>query len=314
MALKGGYPGGFLLVDKPRGLTSRKVVDKIRNMAEFRGKIGHSGTLDPMATGLLVLCLGKATRLASYLIRDDKSYLSEIELGEETDTGDMEGRVTFENREKVMELDEGTVSRALKGYRGVFNQVPPSFSARKVAGKRAYELARRGEKVELQASEVEIKEIEILEMGLPKVRFYIRCSSGTYIRSLALDVGRILGTGGHLVSLRRLTVGPFSLGEAEGLDKLEKECRYGNLAHWLFPPYTVLGGLSKVVVDDRAEELLRRGSPVDKVSFQLCGGNSSVPRSGREVQVWSRTDFLAVGRIEIEGKGGLLLYPEKVLG
>jgi tRNA pseudouridine55 synthase len=308
-------PSGFLLVDKPQGLTSRKVVDVIRNHAGYRGKIGHSGTLDPMASGLLVLCLGKATRLASYLIRDDKSYLAEMELGRETDTGDVEGRVIHQASVDPAELTVEKVEEAFGRYRGVFHQVPPVFSARKVSGKRAYELARIGQSVELKPSVVEIKVLDVLKVDIPQIQFYVKCSSGTYIRSLALDVGRVLGTGAHLTSLRRLEVGPFSVGEAEWLEKLKEECRSGDLEKWLFPPSSVLGNLSKVMVDGQGEMLVRQGSPVTEKCFAVAGKSPSMLSSGEEVQVWSASsDFLAVGRVGMEGEGEMVLYPSKVLG
>jgi len=305
---------GFLLVDKPKGMRSRQVVDIVRGEARYRGKIGHSGTLDPLATGLLVLCLGRATRLASYLIRDDKSYLAELELGMETDTGDAEGKGVFNGQDRLAALDEGQILGAFDRQRGVFDQVPPAYSARKIGGKRAYELARKGQEVDMRASEVEIKELEILKVEVPIVQFYVKCSSGTYIRSLALDVGRRLRTGAHLISLRRLEVGPFRVGEAEKLERLIDECRQGNLERWLFPPNAVLGNLSKVVVDGRGERLIRQGAPVGEGSFLPLGEGSPPFTQGEEVQVWSvASDFLAVGRVGREGGGGIVLYPGKVL-
>jgi len=304
---------GFLLVDKPKGLTSRKVVDIIRHHARYRGKIGHSGTLDPLATGLLVLCLGKATRLASYLIRDDKSYVAVMELGKETDTGDAEGKTVFRDERKLVDLDERSIEMAFDRQRGVVNQVPPKFSARKVDGKRAYELARSGEEVELNASQIEIKVLEIIRIQKPLVHFYVKCSSGTYIRSLAIDIGRILGTGAHLISLRRLDVGPFSVDKAEKLEKIKDECSQRNIEKLLYPMNAVLGNLSRVVVDSDGERLLRQGSPVTESGFTFLGANNSIPFPGEEVQVWNdSSDFLAVGRVEMEGKGERVLYPSKV--
>jgi tRNA pseudouridine55 synthase len=309
------FVSGFLLVDKPVGLTSRKVVDIIRDHARYRGKIGHSGTLDPMATGLMILCLGKATRLASYLIRDDKSYLATMEMGVETDTGDADGKVVSGDTRRLEELDRNDILKAFDRQRGLVSQVPPIFSARKVGGKRAYELARNGQDVELKASEVEVKELNILKFDKPRVHFYVKCSSGTYIRSLALDIGRFLGTGAHLISLRRLNVGPFSVGEAEQLDKLKRECRQGNLEKWLFPPSTVLGSMSKVFVDDDSEKMLRQGSPIVMNHSSLHEAGRLPLNSGEEVQVWNNSsDFLAVGRVDLENDGNMVLYPAKVLG
>jgi tRNA pseudouridine55 synthase len=296
-------------------MTSRKVVDIVRDGARYRGKIGHSGTLDPMATGLLVLCLGRATRLATYLIRDDKSYLATMELGVETDTGDADGEVVARNEAAAAALGEGEIRAALDRFRGVIEQVPPRFSARKVGGKRAYELARDGREVELRPSRVEVKELDILEVRDRSVRFHVKCSSGTYIRSLAVDVGRLLGTGARLTALRRLVVGPFSVGEAERLDRLVAGCRDRGLRDWLFPPSTVLGSLSRVVVDGDGERLIRQGAPVDARNFTLAGAGRASLDSGQEVQVWNReSDFVAVGRMDREAGGEMVLYPAKVLG
>ena len=301
-------------MDKPKGLTSRKVVDIIRCQAGYRGKIGHSGTLDPLATGLLVLCLGKATRLASYLIRDDKSYVAVMELGIETDTGDAEGKIAYRDEDRLASLDDKSIVIAFNQQRGVLCQVPPKFSARKIGGRRAYEIARSGEDVELSASKVEIKELEIMRIHKPRVHFYVKCSSGTYIRSLAIDVGRMLGAGAHLISLRRLEVGPFNVDEAVKLEKIKEECRRGRLDKWLLPMDAVLGNLSKVVVDGEGEKLLRQGSSVAEKSFNFMDLKNSSPCYGEEVQVWNdSSDFLAVGRVELEARGELVLYPSKVL-
>jgi tRNA pseudouridine55 synthase len=306
---------GFLLVDKPTGMTSRKVVDVIRHHARYRGKIGHSGTLDPMATGLLVLCLGKATRLATYLIQDDKSYIATLELGVETDTGDADGETVFRDEGAHGAIGTESIHRAFERHRGIIRQAPPRFSARKIGGKRAYDLARRGQEVELPVSEVEVKELNILSIEMPRVHFFVKCSSGTYIRSLALDVGRALKSGAHLTSLRRLMVGPFNIGEAESLEKLVKECRRGNLESWLFPPNTVLGSLSRIVVDGHGEKLLRQGASVVDKNFTVCGRGDAPPGPGEEVQVWNdAADFLAVGRMRLEVNGNIVLHPAKVLG
>jgi len=306
---------GFLLVDKPTGITSRKVVDIVRSCAGFDGKIGHSGTLDPMATGLLVLCLGKATRLASYLIRDDKSYCAVMEMGRETDSGDAEGEVVFRGDDQLEVIDDGDIHRAFDRYRGVFSQVPPRFSARKVGGRRAYELARSGISVELKASRVEIKELEITRIEKPEIHFFLKCSSGTYVRSLALDVGRELGTGAHLTSLRRLEVGPFSVEDAGELGALKKACGSREIGRWLFPSHTVLRKLQKVVVNADGERLLKQGSPVAQECYSSPGIDVSGPSSGAEVQVWnSSSDFFAVGRMGTEEGEETMLYPVKVLG
>jgi len=211
-------PEGLLLVDKPGGLTSHDVVARVRRLAGTR-KVGHAGTLDPMATGLLVLGIGRATRLLTYLVGADKCYEATIRLGQQTSTDDAEGEVTSST---AASFDVVEIEAEVAGLRGEIQQVPSAVSAIKVDGKRAYARVRAGEQVELAARAVTIDEFEIIAVrparagGLPvtDVDVRVRCSSGTYIRALARDLGRALGAGGHLTALRRTSVGPFEVGEA----------------------------------------------------------------------------------------------------
>lgn len=205
---------GILLVDKPAGMTSHDVVDACRRALGVR-RIGHAGTLDPPATGLLVLGVGRATRLLRFLEAYDKEYRAEVVFGAETTTEDATGEVTAES--DASGLDRAAVERALAGFVGEIDQVPPMVSAVKVGGERLYRKARRGEEVERAPRRVSVHEIA-LESFEPSARaratVRVRCSKGTYVRSLARDVGRALGAGAHVGALRRLAIGPFRVEEA----------------------------------------------------------------------------------------------------
>jgi tRNA pseudouridine55 synthase len=212
---------GLVVVDKPAGLTSHDVVSRIRRLAGTR-KIGHAGTLDPMATGVLVLGIERATRLLGHLMLTEKAYDATIRLGQATSTDDAEGDLVAQH--STAGLDEADVRAALAGFVGNIEQVPTAVSAIKVDGKRAYQRVREGEQVELAARRVVVHELTVHEVtvgqDLVDVRISVRCSSGTYIRAIARDLGRELGVGGHLVALRRTAVGPFTLARAHTLDTL----------------------------------------------------------------------------------------------
>jgi tRNA pseudouridine55 synthase len=208
---------GLVVVDKPGGMTSHDVVARVRPLAGTR-KVGHAGTLDPMATGVLVLGVNRATRLLGHLMLTEKSYDATIRLGVSTTTDDAEGEVVA--TAATDDLDEAEVRRVLAGFVGEFDQVPTAVSAIKVDGKRAYQRVREGEQVELQPRRVTVHALSVLEVSGPDVRISVRCSSGTYIRAIARDAGAALGVGGHLTALRRTAVGEFGLDQAHTLDEL----------------------------------------------------------------------------------------------
>jgi tRNA pseudouridine55 synthase len=212
---------GVLLVDKPIGPTSHDIVRAARARLRLR-RIGHAGTLDPFASGLLVLCLGSSTRISQYLSAMDKSYLATARLGVSTSTHDLEGDVVDDNP-RWRELDERTVHDALEALRGPLLQLPPRYSAKKVQGTAAHRRARRGETVELEPVPVEVYEIRETRCALPFVTFAVRCSSGTYVRALARDLGTALGTGAHLTELRRIGVGAMHVRDAVPADELREE-------------------------------------------------------------------------------------------
>lgn len=208
-----------LLVDKPEGPTSHDVIQVARRALGVR-RIGHTGTLDPFASGLLVLCVGKATRLVEYFHLLPKTYSTTAVLGAETDTEDRTGAVT-ERSEAWRDLTRADIERATAYFRGEYAQVPPAFSAKKVDGRRAYEAARAGQAVEMSASTVHVHSFHVDAVRLPEVDLIAEVSTGTYVRSLARDLGRALGCGAHLTTLRRESIGPFRVGDAVSLTELE---------------------------------------------------------------------------------------------
>ena len=224
---------GILLIDKPSGWTSHDVVARARRITGQR-RIGHTGTLDPMATGLLVLCLGNATRLVEYLTGHDKRYSGEIALGVTTTTADAEGEPTATR--PVPPLAEATLRAIEQRFTGDLQQAPPAFSAIKVEGRRAYDLARAGELSGLPPRPVRIHSLQLATIAPGRLSIEVHCGAGTYIRSLARDIGETLGCGGHLAALRRHSAGPFSLGTAITLDELQEYAGNGELPHLLIPP------------------------------------------------------------------------------
>jgi tRNA pseudouridine55 synthase len=202
---------GVLVVDKPQGPTSFDVVREVRHALKTR-KVGHTGTLDPMATGVLAICLGDATRIAQYLTDGDKAYEAVIRLGAETDTLDAQGKVTAECGLPV--LNREIIEAALRPFRGGIWQTPPMYSAIKMGGKRLYELARAGEEVERKAREITVYALELRDFSSNEIRVFVKASKGFFVRSLAQDLGRALGSGAHLSALRRVASGPFVLAQA----------------------------------------------------------------------------------------------------
>lgn len=210
-------PCGVLLVDKPRGPTSHDVVGSVRRLFRTR-RVGHAGTLDPMATGLLVVMVGRATKASDRLMAEDKAYEAELTLGVVTDSQDAEGRVLETN--PVPALDEATVRAAVEAMVGDRLQVPPMHSARKVGGVPLHKLARQGKEVAREARPIRIHSAELLSWESPRATFRVRCTKGTYVRTLGHDLGRALGPGGHLTALRRTASGRLEVARAATLEQL----------------------------------------------------------------------------------------------
>lgn len=208
---------GVLVIDKPLGPTSFDVVRQVRSLLKVK-KAGHTGTLDPMATGVLPVCLGEATKVAGYITEGDKAYDAVVRLGMETDTQDAQGKPTAEA--PVPPLTAVLLESVLAPFRGTFEQVPPMYSAVKIAGKRLYELARAGEEVERASRTVTVHELVLRDFSADRLTLSVRCSKGFYVRTLAFELGRALGCGAHLEALRRTASGPFTLARALPLGEL----------------------------------------------------------------------------------------------
>ncbi len=234
---------GILIINKPSDWTSFDVVAKIRNKLNVK-KVGHTGTLDPMATGVLVLCLGKATKLAQQITGTDKEYIGEVTLGATSNTDDAEGKITTNDamtndamtndamtndamtndamtNDQLPDLEK--IQNVLGKFQGTIMQTPPIFSAKKIKGQRAYKLARQGKEVKLKPVEITIHEMELLAYKWPIVRLRILCSKGTYIRSLARDIGKELGVGGYLSKLERTKVGDYTIDQSVSIEKASEE-------------------------------------------------------------------------------------------
>jgi tRNA pseudouridine55 synthase len=262
MASASDPPAGVLRLDKPPGPTSHDAVAIARRALKTR-RVGHTGTLDPFASGLLLLCVGWATRLAEHLAGLPKTYQAVMRLGEETDTLDPTGTVIVRS-EHWRELTLEQVAEALAQRVGRQQQVPPAYSAKKVAGEPLYEKARRGEAVTPQAVPVEIASIRLTSWDPPLAGFETTCSSGTYIRAIARDVGRDLSAGAHLVELRRTAVGPHSVRNAVPLDELAQR----HPGDYLLDPLAALPHLPRLGVDDAGADAIRHGRTIS-ISVEL---------------------------------------------
>lgn len=217
--------GQVLLIDKPLRWTSFDVIQKLRNIIRIK-KIGHAGTLDPLATGLLIVCTGKFTKKINEYMAQEKEYTGTITIGSTTPTYDLESEP--ENFKSYNTISEELIRETTKQFIGEISQVPPAHSAIKIGGKRVYELARQGKEVKIEPRQVTIKEFEIVKIELPSIYFKVVCTTGTYIRSLAFDFGNALGCGGHLSSLCRTRIGEFKNDEALTIDGFEKQFREAN--------------------------------------------------------------------------------------
>ena len=210
---------GILIIDKPSGITSHDCVDLVRKRLKTK-RVGHSGTLDPVATGVLVLLVGKATKLFSKFVSFDKEYEATLKLGVVTSTGDSEGKILSEK--DISHLTEADVRKVFEEFVGMREQVPPMVSAIKHHGQRLYELARRGIEVERKSRLINLYELKITRMQLPEIDFFVRCSKGTYIRRLGEEIGEKLGVGGFISYIRRVSLGPFSIKEAAKIEDVNE--------------------------------------------------------------------------------------------
>ena len=265
---------GALVINKPQGKTSHDIVDAVRHLAGFR-QIGHLGTLDPLATGVLVLLLGKATRLVRFYAGRRKRYTAGFRFGFATNTYDSEGVARGPDTAPV--LDRDVIERLAAESLGALEQMPPIFSAKKVHGRPAYELARKNEAVELKPAQVEIFEYRLIGIEGSLARFAIECSSGTYIRSLAHDMGQKLGCGAHLAEITRTAVGEFSLEQAMEIEELAAAAREGKFQSRLIPLESLLPNLPRTNVLPVLEKRVRHGGKFNVVLSQLQPGVVELP-------------------------------------
>jgi len=249
---------GVLVVDKPVGLTSHDVVQVIRRGTGIR-RAGHTGTLDPRASGVLVVLVGPAVRLSEFVSASDKRYHATIHLGSSTDTYDADGSITSTGSSSWEEITEEKFNEVLQHFVGEIVQVPPPYSAVKVKGKKAYEMAREGEEVDLEPRKIQVYSLDVLEWAPPEVVIDVYCSSGTYVRSLANDLGKELGCGAHLIGLRRTKSGRFTLRDAVPLRRLEEAFDAGTWYRNLIPAAEALADWPMVELNTDQVELVRHG-------------------------------------------------------
>jgi len=251
---------GVVIIDKPAGLTSHDVVDRVRRILGQRA-VGHLGTLDPAATGVLPIVLGNLTRLAQFYVHSEKIYEGVIRFGFATETYDADGEPTTPQQD--VQLNHEEVRALAAQFQGVIEQMPPPFSAKKVAGVPAYKLARKNKEVTLKSVQVEIKEFEILATDGDRATFRARVASGTYIRSVAHDMGRKLGCGAHLASLRRTTAAEFAIGDAHKLEALEAATQQGSVESLFVHPRNLVPQLPSVTATEENAALIRAGRSVN---------------------------------------------------
>jgi len=250
---------GIINVYKEKGFTSHDVVAKLRGIIKQK-KIGHTGTLDPNAEGVLPVCLGKATKLCDLLTDQDKTYGTVLLLGKTTDTQDMTGKILTE--QEVLGITKQEVTNCIQAYIGEYDQLPPMFSAIKVQGKKLYELAREGKEIERRTRRVTIYQIKILEIALPRVRMEVQCSKGTYIRTLCHDIGATLGCGGCMESLVRTKVSRFELKNSYTLNQLETLFQSGTFGQVVLPVDEMFQHLRRVTITPAAEALAYNGNEI----------------------------------------------------
>jgi tRNA pseudouridine55 synthase len=281
---------GVIVVDKPREWTSHDVVNKMRRLAGTR-KIGHLGTLDPSATGVLPLVIGRATRLAQFYTRNDKIYEGVIRFGFSTDTYDGEGRRT--SPETAVTLDRTAVETVLRRFEGAFDQLPPAVSAKKIGGRPAYEMARKQQPVELKPVPVEVYSLEILRVEGCEVGVRVHCSAGTYLRSIAHEAGQAMGCGAHLASLRRVASGDFKIESAHTLEELGTLSQEGRLEEVLIPASGLLPEFPSELVDSVTAGQIRNGRDFRVSPFQARGGARYVKA------VTAQGDLVAIGEARL---------------
>lgn len=271
---------GVIIINKQKNFTSHDVVNVIRKKLNTK-KVGHTGTLDPNATGVLPILVGKATKISKYLIEHDKTYIATIKLGEKTDTGDNEGQV-IEEKLVPTDLKKEDINNVLQSFLGKQKQVPPMYSAIKINGKKLYEYAREGKEVKIEAREIEIYKIQLLEYKNSKIKFEVECSKGTYIRTLCEDIAKKLGTVGYMEELQRTKVNNFKIGDSVLLDDITLE----NVKENLIKTEEVFKEKDKIELDNKKLELFLNGV---KLTYDL-------PKD--IYRIYNNKQFIGIGIVE----------------
>lgn len=271
---------GVIIINKQKNFTSHDVVNVIRKKLNIK-KVGHTGTLDPNATGVLPILVGKATKISKYLIEHDKTYIATIKLGEKTDTGDNEGQV-IEEKLVPTDLKKEDINNVLQSFLGKQKQVPPMYSAIKINGKKLYEYAREGKEVKLEAREIEIYKIQLLEYKNSKIKFEVECSKGTYIRTLCEEIAKKLGTVGYMEKLQRTKVNNFKIGDSVLLDDITLE----NVEEDLIKIEEVFKEKDKIELDNKKLELFLNGV---KLTYDL-------PKD--IYRIYNNKQFIGIGIVE----------------
>ena len=279
---------GILLLDKPKGISSNQALQKVRYLFKAN-KAGHTGSLDPLATGMLPICFGEATKFSAFLLDASKSYRATCQLGQTTTTGDAEGEITSQ---QTISVDLSDVKTTLKAFVGQINQIPPMHSAVKVKGQRLYKLARNGQEIERKARQIEIHQLDLLEFDGDCFSFDVHCSKGTYIRTLAEDIGKSLGCGAFLASLRRTGVHPFWQQHCYALEDLG-ELSMSAMDECLLPVKAALCDFEDLVVDDINKENLRQGRIIQLDSSPQLGLLNLVAENGQ---------FIGIGEASENGR------------
>ena len=292
---------GILVVDKPAGITSMEVVRRVKR-ASPQKRVGHGGTLDPVATGVLPVCLVQSTRIMGDLIEGTKEYRAVVELGTETDTYDSLGKVVATGDPSSVTLEK--VEKALDSFKGKIQQIPPMYSALKKQGKRLYDLARAGIEVEREPRTVEVFRLDLLDWSPPRITLDAICGRGLYMRSLAHDLGQVLGCGGHLQSLRRHRTGPFHIGQALQIEEAEQVLADDAWDEVLHAPDTVLASLRATVVGNRTEDMIRNGRQLP------VGLRIPISRPDERIRAYG-VDGSFIGIIKFNASSGKW-QPEKV--
>lgn len=275
---------GIINIKKEKGFTSHDVVAKLRGILRQK-KIGHTGTLDPDAEGVLPVCLGKATKLCDLIGDWDKTYEATLLLGKTTDTEDISGQV---QEEKEVLVQEEEIAQIIRSFVGNYAQIPPMYSAKKVKGKKLYELAREGIVIERKPCPVEIHEVNIKKIALPEVTFTVSCSKGTYIRSLCRDIGEKAGCGGCMSALTRTKVSSFSLEDAVTLARVEELREENRLEEIILPVDRVFAGYPAVTAAKQAERLLYNGNPLPQ---DLCTGSAGMEKEREFYRVYDEEGY-----------------------